>query len=306
LISCIKIDFLRKANEDANGDAYDVNNKLDFMGFLRENIGEASIVKHSPLTLERYKKQLLLEEIGEEGQEMLKNSSVVIVGCGGLGSIISNCLVRAGIGKVTIVDNDCIELENLHRQMLFDEEDVKKGLPKSVAAANKLRKINSQVQIEPIVAKVTPENIEEILKDVNLVFDGTDNFEVRFLINDACIKTGIPWIYAGVLATYGVSLTIIPKESPCLRCLIPELPPAVDTPTCETFGVLGMVVTTIASIEATEGIKLLIGKRDRLLRKLISFDIWSGSYQLFEIERSSDCPACGQGRFDYLNPKKVK
>ncbi|MBE0461435.1 MAG: ThiF family adenylyltransferase [Candidatus Aminicenantes bacterium] len=263
-------------------------------------------MKNSSLTFERYKKQLLLEEIGEEGQKMLKNSSVVIVGCGGLGSIISNCLVRAGIGKVAIVDNDCIELENLHRQMLFDEGDVKGGLPKSVAAAEKLRKINSQVQIEPIVAKVTPENIEGILKGVDLVLDGTDNFDVRFLINDACIKAGIPWIYGGVLATHGVSLTIIPGETPCLRCLIPELQPAVDIPTCDSVGVLGMVITAIASIEATEGIKLLIGKKDKLLRKLISFDIWSGTYQLFEIEKAMDCPACGKGRFDYLNKKNLK
>jgi len=263
-------------------------------------------VNNNPFLLGRYKKQLLLKEIGEEGQMMLKDSSVVIVGCGGLGSIISNCLVRAGIGKVIIVDNDFIELENLHRQVLFDEEDVKSGLPKSVAAAEKLRKINSQVQIEPIVAKVTPENIEEILKNVDLVLDGTDNFEVRFLINDACIKTGTPWIYGGVLATHGVSLTIIPGETPCLRCLIPELLPSNDIPTCETVGVLGMVVATTASIEATEGIKLLMGKKDRLLHKLISFDIWSGSYQLFEIEKAKDCPACSQGRFDYLYPKKLK
>jgi len=248
----------------------------------------------------RYRRQTLVEEVGKEGQKKLARSIVLIVGCGGLGTVISSNLVRAGVGKVIVVDHDIVELDNLHRQVLFDEQDVDQKLPKAMAAADRLRKINSQVSVEPVVAELSAQNIEEMLSGVDLVFDGTDNFETRFLINDACVKHDIPWIYGGVVATYGTSFTIIPDETPCLRCFVNELPSPGSIPTCQTVGVLGTAVNIVASIEVTEGLKLLLGKKESLLHKLISVDVWSGSWQLSEIKRISDCPACGQHRFDFL------
>jgi len=253
----------------------------------------------------RYCKQILLEEIGEEGQKRLLNSSVVVAGCGGLGSMISNCLVRAGVGSVTIVDRDFVELDNLQRQILFDEEDVKRGSPKSLAAAEKLRRINSEVRIEPIVAEISPENIEDLIKGTDLVFDGTDNFETRFLINDACLKLGVPWIYGGIMETRGLCFAIIPGETPCFRCIVPELPTPGDFPYCGTFGILGTAVSIVASLEVTEGIKLLVKRNDALLGGLINIDVWTGSCELVKIRNGlTKCPACGQKRFEFLQRGK--
>jgi len=248
----------------------------------------------------RYRRQIRLEEFGESEQERLLNSKVVLVGCGGLGTVISSYLVRAGLGKVVIVDDDIVELDNLQRQVLFDEEDVIRKLPKAQAAAEKLRKVNSQVSIEPLVEKLTSRNIESIFDKADLVFDGTDDMKTRFLINDACVKLDIPWIYGGVVATYGTSFTIIPSETPCLRCFIDELPSPGDIPKCQEVGVLGTAVSIIASIEVTEGLKLLIGKKKSLLGRLINVDVWSGNWQFFEIEKRSNCPACGQHEFRFL------
>lgn len=253
----------------------------------------------------RYFKQVLLAEIGEEGQKRLSGSSAVVVGCGGLGSVIANSLVRSGVGKVTIVDRDFIELDNLPRQVLFDEDDITRGLPKAIAAAEKLRRINSEVTIEPVVADVTAENIEQIIKNTDIVLDGTDNFETRFLINDACVKLGIPWIYAGVVATYGMSFTIIPGETPCLQCFISELPAPGSTPTCDTVGVLGTAVNMVASIEVTEGLKILLGKQEDLIRKLIYIDVWYGTWKLFELKKEGKrCSVCDDRQFAYLGQTK--
>jgi len=199
--------------------------------------------------LERYSRQILLSEIGREGQKKLLSSTVAIIGCGALGTVIANSLVRAGVGRVKIVDRDYIEPNNLQRQVLFDEEDIAKGLPKAIAAAEKLRKVNSQVELEPIVADVNPDNIERIIGDVDLVMDGTDNFETRFLINDACVKHDIPWVYGAVIATYGMTMTILPHRTPCFRCFLAEMPVPGSTPTCDMVGVLGPAVNVIASLE---------------------------------------------------------
>jgi molybdopterin-synthase adenylyltransferase len=253
----------------------------------------------------RYFKQILLEEIGEEGQKKLSGSSVVVVGCGGLGTVISNSLVRSGVGRVTIVDRDFIELDNLHRQILFDEEDVRKGMPKAVVAAEKLRRIDSGIIVEPVVADLTAENIENIIKGADLVLDGMDNFETRFLINDACVKLGIPWIYGGVVATYGMVFSIIPGKTPCLRCFINELPGPGSAPTCGTFGVLGSAVNIVASVEVTEGLKILMGKYDSLIHKLIYIDIWQGIWNLYDIKKDNNrCSVCDDRRFSFLEQRK--
>lgn len=257
--------------------------------------------KNDRFSLFRYNRQMLFEELGEKGQRKLLDSSVVITGCGGLGTCIANTLVRAGIGRIKIIDRDTVDLDNLHRQILYDEEDVKQGQPKTIIAAEKLRKANSRVNIEPVVANINADNIENLIKGANLVLDATDNFETRMLLNDACIKLGISWIYAGVLAASGTTFTIIPDETPCLRCFISDLPPDGDIPGCETFGVLPTAVNIIASIEVTEALKLLTGKKEALLRKLINVDVWSGTWDLFEIEKQDNCPCCGLKHFDFLD-----
>ncbi len=253
----------------------------------------------------RYFKQALLMEIGEEGQERLSNSSVLVAGCGALGTVIANSMVRSGIGHVRIIDRDFIELDNLPRQVLFDEEDIRKGLPKAIAAAEKLRVVNSGIEIEPIVADLNPENIEELIHDVDIVLDGTDNFETRFLINNACVKHNIPWVYGGVMSTNGMSAVIIPGETPCLQCLISEIPQPGTMPTCDTVGVLGTVVNIIASIEATEAIKILTGRKDSLLRKLVYIDPWEGRWKFFEFKKTGKrCPVCDDHEFKFLEKNK--
>ena len=255
--------------------------------------------------LERYSRQVLFPGIGEEGQRKLRQSRVLLVGCGALGSNIANTMVRAGVGKITIVDRDFLELNNLQRQLLFDEEDVAKSLPKAVAAADKLRKINSEVEIVPIVADVNPSNIEQLVRDADVVLDGTDNFEVRYLINDACVDLGKPWVYGGVLASYGVSMTIIPHETPCLRCIFLESPPPGTTPTCDTAGVLASIVSLVASIECTEAMKLLVGASDRINRGMIWVDLWDNSFETIQGSKiSDDCPACVKGNYEFLDAKE--
>lgn len=255
----------------------------------------------------RYAKQILLAEIGEEGQKKLNASTAVVAGCGALGSAIANSLVRSGVGRVRIVDRDVIELDNLARQILFDEEDIRRGLPKAMAAAEKLRLINSAVTIEPIVADIVPENVESIISGADIVIDGTDNFETRFLLNDACVKGNIPWIYGGVVVTYGMSYTIIPGKTPCFHCLMNEMPAPGDYPTGNTAGVLGTAVSIIASIEVTEGLKVLMGRHEDLLGKLVYVDVWKGLWELFDIRKGEKpCPVCDERRFDHLEAKAVR
>ncbi len=251
--------------------------------------------------LKRYSRQMLLSEIGREGQERLLSSTVAIIGCGALGTVIASSLVRAGVGRVKIVDRDYIELNNLQRQILFDEEDIARGLPKAVAAAERLRKVNSQVEIEPIVADVNPGNVEEIIGDVDLVLDGTDNFETRFLVNDACVKHSIPWVYGAVIVTYGMTMVIIPHHTPCFRCFLAEMPAPGSTPTCDTVGVLGPAVNIVASLEVTEALKLLMGKEEALHGQLIYVDAWTGTLERLKLEKRDDlCPACDLGQFEFL------
>lgn len=249
---------------------------------------------------DRYSRQIILDEIGESGQEKLLESSVVIVGCGALGSVIANNLVRGGVGKVTMVDRDLVELSNLQRQMLFQELDV--GKAKAVASAEKLAHINSDIEIIPMVEDVNYATIEGIITGADLVLDGTDNMETRFLINDACLKNSIPWIYGGAIGTYGMTMNIIPDSTPCLRCIVPHLPDAGSMDTCDTYGVINSIPSIIASIQSTEAMRILIGKP--YSPDLLIWDIWDHSYRSMQIDRNPDCPCCGKGTYEFLEGGK--
>jgi adenylyltransferase/sulfurtransferase len=218
--------------------------------------------------------------------------------------VLANHLARAGVGMIRIVDRDFIETHNLQRQILFDEADVAENLPKAEAAARKIRAINSTIRVEPVVTDLDHTNILDLVGDVDLILDGTDNFETRYLINDAAVKLGKPWIFGGVIGSEGQTMTIIPGKTPCLRCLIETSPPPGMTPTCETAGVLGPAVAVIASFEAIEAIKLLAGRLEALNDHLIMVDIWDWSFRQLKVAGllgKVDCPCCGQRRFEWLD-----
>lgn len=250
--------------------------------------------------LDRYVRQTIFPGIGVEGQQKLLASKAVVIGCGALGSSIANLLARAGIGHLVVVDRDFIELNNLQRQVLFDEDDIARKLPKAVAAAEKLRRINSQIEIEPIVADVSSENIEALIKSASVVLDGTDNFETRYLINDACVKHNIAWIYGGGIASTGMTLTIRPGVSACLRCLYKNPPRPGSLATCDTAGVVAPIIQVISAWQVTEALKLLTGQ-GKLNEGLMHFDVWENVCESFKLERRPDCPTCVQHRFEYLD-----
>jgi adenylyltransferase/sulfurtransferase len=255
------------------------------------------------LQIERYIRQIRFPPLGEEGQRRLASARALICGCGALGSVIANTLVRAGVGAVRIVDRDFVELSNLARQALFDEADASAGLPKAVAAAEKLRRINSSVEIEPVVVDVNHANVERFCDGVDVILDGTDNFQTRFLLNDAALKLRLPWIYGGCVGAEGQTMTIIPGETACLRCLMETCPQPGSTPTCDTAGILGPIVGVIASIEAAEAIKILSGNRDSISRHLTVVDLWRNHIKQVDVSRlreQVDCPACKQGEFPWL------
>ena len=250
---------------------------------------------------EKYSRQILFAGIGRQGQERLLGSGAVIVGCGAIGAAAANQLVRAGVGRLRIIDRDFVEPSNLQRQILFDETDARDALPKSVAAERKLRSINSAVAVEGVVADLRPQNIEELLKGFDLVLDGTDNFETRFLINDFAVKFARPWIYAAAVASYGITLTIRPGVTACLACLLDSATGPGFEETCDTIGVLGPIVNLIASLEVAEALKLLAGRTDALHNRLISADVWTGRMQSLGVSPNPDCRACVRGEFPYLD-----
>jgi len=254
--------------------------------------------------LDRYSRQTLLPEIGTAGQERLLASSVAVVGCGALGTVIASTLVRAGVGRIRIIDRDYIELNNLQRQILFDEEDIARNLPKAVAAAEKLRKVNSQVEVESVVADVNPDNVERLISDVDLVLDGTDNFETRLLINDVCVKHTIPWIYGAVISTYGMTMSIIPHQTPCFRCFLPEMPLPGSTPTCDTVGVLGAAVGVIGSLEIAQALKFLTHREEPVQPRLIYLDVWTGCWEEMQMRKNeTPCPTCDLGQYEFLEAR---
>lgn len=244
---------------------------------------------------ERYRKQVLFAGVGETGQAALLQSRVALVGCGALGSVVAQTLVRAGVGFVRLIDRDFVDLSNLQRQVLYDEADVRERLPKVVAARRKLTQINSDIKIEAVVADVTYRNILELISDVDLIIDGTDNFEVRFLINDAAVECKIPWIHAGCVGSHGQVMTIIPGESPCLRCLMPEIPDPGSAETCDTAGVLAAAIQIVASLQVVDAMKLLTGQRALISPSLTIVDVWEGTFRKLNLARlnaEKNCPCC--------------
>ncbi|MCE9527710.1 MAG: ThiF family adenylyltransferase [Planctomycetales bacterium] len=244
--------------------------------------------------------------IGVEGQKKLLASRALVVGCGALGSVIANTLARAGVGKLRLVDRDFLELNNLQRQVLYDEADVAAGLPKAIVAKDRLSKINSQIKIEAHVADVEHTNIVKLCEGVDCIVDGTDNFETRFLINDAALKLRLPWVYGGCIGAEGQTLTILPGETPCLRCLMPEPPPPGSTPTCDSAGILGTIIGVVASMQANEALKILSGHREAISRTWNVFDLWDNTARQIKINSfdQKDCPACSGREFPWLSGQR--
>jgi molybdopterin-synthase adenylyltransferase len=252
---------------------------------------------------EKYSRQILFAGIGAEGQEKLLGASAVLAGCGALGTVVANLLVRSGVGRLRIIDRDFVEPSNLQRQTLFEESDAREVLPKAVAAERRLRAINSEARVEGIVADLTAENCAELLGGFQVILDGTDNFETRLLLNDAAISLNVPWIYAAAVGSYGVTMAIRPGETACLACLLEgdETAAAIGAEaTCDTEGVLNAAVGVIASVEAAEAIKILAGRMDALHGRLVSADVWSGRFQSIRVARQPNCRACVRRDFVYL------
>ena len=251
---------------------------------------------------QKYSRQILFAGIGEPGQERLLAASAVVVGSGAIGAAAANLLVRAGVGRVRIIDRDFVEPSNLQRQTLFDEADARDALPKAIAAERKLRSINASATVEGIVADVNPRNAEELLSGFDVILDGTDNFETRFLVNDFAVRSCRPWIYAAAVASYGLTMTIRPGITPCLACLL-----STDhrgqglEETCDTIGVLGPVVNLVASLEVTEALKLLVGAEASLHGRLLSCDVWTGHFQSVRVARNVECSVCVGREFAYLD-----
>ena len=250
---------------------------------------------------ERYSRQILFDGIGEEGQRRLLNASACIIGCGALGTAHAEALARAGIGRLKIVDRDFVEASNLQRQTMFTEQDANDRLPKAVACVNHLALINSEIEAEALVADVNYSNVERIVEGCDVVLDGTDNFATRYLINDACVKHEVNWVYGAAVGSYGVTMTICPRETPCLRCIFEEAPPAASAPTCDTAGVIMPIINVVAAVQVSEALKLLTGRVEKLHRSLMQFDVWNNEWRQIKLSGPSpDCPACGLGHYEML------
>jgi molybdopterin-synthase adenylyltransferase len=254
----------------------------------------------NPLLYDKYSRQMLFQDIGEQGQERLVGSSIALVGCGAIGAAAAALAVRAGIGRLRLIDRDFVEESNLQRQILFDEQDARDALPKAVAAEKKLRAANSAVSVEGIVADLGPGNVHELLGGVDLVLDGTDNFETRLLINDLAVESGTPWIYAAAVAGYGVTMPVLPGRSACLACVLDVTAGVGIDETCDTAGVIGPVVQLIASLEVAAALKLLVGRLTASETRLLSADAWSGRFQSLSPQMNASCRACARRDFVYL------
>jgi adenylyltransferase/sulfurtransferase len=255
----------------------------------------------------RYDRQARFAPLGPQGQRRLAESRALVCGCGALGSVVADMLARAGVGFTRIVDRDFLELNNLQRQFLYDERDVAVGLPKAIAAANHLRQINSEVEIAPVVADVTFRNIGELASDVDIILDGSDNFAVRFLLNDFAVKHEKPWIYGGCIGAEGQTMTIVPGRSACLACLMADAPPPGTTPTCDTAGIIAPIVGLIASIEVAEALKILSGQPEAVSRRLAIVDLWDNqirSVDLTRLRENSDCRVCKHHEFAWLSGER--
>jgi molybdopterin/thiamine biosynthesis adenylyltransferase len=251
--------------------------------------------------MERYSRQILFAGIGEEGQRRLRAARVVVVGCGALGSAQVESLARAGLGSLRIVDRDFVEESNLQRQTLFTEADARERLPKAVAAARRIAEINSEVEVEPIVADARHGNIERFVAGCDIVLDGTDNFATRYLINDACVKHNVPWVYGAAVGSYGVTMTVRPHATPCLRCVFEETPPAGSAQTCDTAGVIQPIIAIVAAIQISEALKLLAGHTEDLHGTLMQLDVWRNEWRRIKLGKpATDCPTCALARYETL------
>ncbi len=249
---------------------------------------------------ERYSRQVLFGPIGETGQRKLAQARIAVVGCGATGSALASLLARAGVGYLRIIDRDYVEPSNLQRQVLFDEADAAESLPKAIAAARKIEAFNSEVTVEPHPADLMPDNVEDLLSDVQIILDGTDNFETRYLINDFAVGRNLPWIYAAAVASYSVTMNILPGETACLACIFPDSPRGI-VETCDTSGILNSAVNFVASVAATEAIKLVVGAQDKLRRSLLSYDVWTNDYATVNAEKPrANCRACQERDFVHL------
>lgn len=249
---------------------------------------------------DRYSRQELLDEIGADGQERLADACAAVVGCGALGTMQAALLVRAGVGRTLLIDRDFVEESNLQRQLLFDERDAERGVPKAEAAARSLSRANSAVCVVPVVKDVVASNAERLLESADVILDGTDNYETRFLINEVAVKRSIPWIYGAAVGTHGSIMPIIPGKTACLECLFDDVPKSRQ-PTCDTVGVLNAVTSLIASLQVVEALKILTGRIDALESRLVTIDVWSGERATLHAGTPDpDCPTCGERRFSRL------
>ncbi len=256
---------------------------------------------------ERYSRQILFPEIGKAGQEKLLNSRVLILGCGALGASHAEMLARAGVGKMRIVDRDFVEFTNLQRQTLFKESDAAERLPKAAAAKTRIAEINSEIEVEAVIKDVNNSNVESLIDGCDLILDGTDNFQVRYLLNDACVKHSKTWIYGAAVSSYGTTMTVIPGETPCLRCIFEEMPDAGSSPTCDTAGVIMPIISSISSIQVAEAIKLLVGDLDSLHRSLVQIDVWQNDWRKIKLAgRNPDCKTCARREFEFLDAEAVE
>lgn len=256
---------------------------------------------------ERYSRQILFSEIGKSGQKKFLTSRVLIVGCGALGAAHAETLTRAGVGFLRVVDRDFVEFSNLQRQTLYGEADARERLPKAIAAKNRLTKINSEIEIEAIVADVNFSNIESFIKDVDLILDGTDNFQTRYLINDACVKHKKIWIYGAAVSSYGATMTIRPEKTPCLRCIFEQMPDAGTSPTCDTAGVIQPIISMISAIQTTEALKILTGNFDALHKSLLQIDVWQTDWRKIKLGAPNpDCETCGRKNYEFLSAARAE
>jgi len=250
--------------------------------------------------MSRYSRQELFAGIGREGQEKIRRSRVLVVGCGALGSATAETMARAGVGALTLVDRDFVETTNLQRQSLFDEEDAALARPKAIAAEARLVRLNSEVAVRGIVADVDAALADRLVREADLVLDGTDNFETRYVLNDVCVRAGVPWVYGACVAAHGAALAVLPGKTPCLRCVLGERPAAGSGETCDTSGVVAPIVQVVAGVQAAEALKILAGRETALVDGLVTVDLWAGTFDVAGFAgRAPWCPSCAQGRFDY-------
>ncbi len=257
------------------------------------------------MTVGRYHRQEIFFPIGEEGQEKLKAGRVCVIGVGALGSFVANNLARAGVGYLRLIDRDIVELSNLQRQVLFTERDAREQVPKAEAAKAHLAEMNHEVQIEAVIADVNPYNVEKFISDVDLVIDGTDNLETRYLLNEACDKLKIRWIYGGVVGSGGTMMNILPGEGPCLECLLGPLPEEGTYETCDTAGVISPITGIVAAYQTAEAMKMLTGS-EALLRQAVTLDAWDSFTEFFEVEKDPECPVCGKRHYSRLQNRQKR